>query len=330
MPESSVILHTLISVLMPFRDAAATIAEAAESVLAQDVELELVAIDDGSRDESARLLPRDPRVRVVRTEGIGIARALAVGLSHARGQLIARMDADDVTLPGRLASQLELLRGDVAVVATRVEAFPEGVVAEGLRRYVAWMNDTLTPDDHAREMFVEAPLCHPSVLMRRDALERVGGYRDVDGPEDYDLWLRFHAHGYRFVKVPRVLFRWRHHERRATLVDPRYAIERFTATKAPHLARWLNGRSFAMWGAGPTGKRLARALEPYGARPAMFLDIDPSKREARGVPVVAPDTIARGAQIIVAAVGARGARELIRADLRARGFIEGTDFVCAS
>jgi glycosyltransferase involved in cell wall biosynthesis len=320
----------VISVLLPFRDAASTLAEAVLSVLSEEVELEVIAIDDGSRDESAEVLPYDPRVRMLRTDGIGIARALSLGLEHARGSLIARMDADDLSLPGRFAAQLAALRGDIAVVATRVEAFPDGAIGNGLRRYVGWMNEAITPEDHAREIFVEAPLCHPSVLMRRDALEQVGGYRDVDGPEDYDLWLRFHAHGFRFAKVPEVFLRWRHHERRATVVDPRYAIERFTATKAPHLARFLAGRGFAIWGAGPTGKRLARALEPHGARAAKFIDVDPEKREARGVAVIAPHKLVRGEYVIVVAVGARGARELIRADLNRRGFTEGADFICAS
>jgi len=315
----------VIGVLLPFRDAAATLEEAVRSLLTEDVEI--VAIDDGSRDGGAARLPRDPRVRWVRTEGVGIARALAIGLEHTSAPLIARMDGDDISLPGRFAAQLAALRDDVSLVATRVEAFPE--VGEGLRRYVAWMNEALTPEDHAREIFVESPICHPSVLMRRDALEAVGGYRDVDGPEDYDLWLRLHSHGHRFVKVPEVFLKWRHHAQRATIVDPRYALERFTATKAPHLARWLNGRRFAIWGAGPTGKRLARALEPHGARPDRFIDIDPTKREARGVPVVSPDTITRD-DVILAAVGARGARDEIRADLRRRGLIECENFVCAS
>jgi glycosyltransferase involved in cell wall biosynthesis len=318
----------VISVLLPFRDAAATLAEAARSVLAPDVEV--IAIDDGSHDDGAALLPKDPRIRLVRTEGIGIARALTVGLEHARGSLIARMDGDDISLPGRFAAQLAALRDDIGIVATRVEAFPHAVVGDGLRRYVAWMNEALTPEEHAREIFVESPICHPSVLMRRDALEHIGGYRAFDGPEDYDLWLRFHAHGYCFAKVPEVLLRWRHHEGRATIVDPRYAIERFTATKAPHLARLIAERPFAIWGAGPTGKRLARALEVHGARASKFIDIDPAKREARGVPVVSPTTLVRGEQLVIIAVGARGARDVIRDQLRTRGFVEGEDFVCAA
>jgi glycosyltransferase involved in cell wall biosynthesis len=313
----------VIAVLLPFRDAAATIVEAVASLRTEDVEI--VAIDDGSRDGGASLLP--PHIKVVRTEGIGIARALNLGLQHTRAPLIARMDADDISPPGRFRAQLAALRDDISLVATRVEAFPGP--GEGLRRYVAWMNEALTPDDHAREIFVESPICHPSVLMRRDALESVGGYRDFDGPEDYDLWLRLHARGHRFAKVPEVFVRWRHHEQRATLVDPRYAIERFTRTKAPHLARWLDGRPFAIWGAGPTGKRLARALEPHGARPDYFLDVDPNKHEARGVPVRSPSSITNE-HAIIAAVGARGARDLIRADLKRRGLVECVDFVCAS
>src|SRR5688500_5718707 len=106
----------VISVLLPFRDAAATLAEAVGSLLSEDVEI--VAIDDGSRDGGAELLPRF--VNVVRTPGVGIARALSIGLQHARGTLIARMDADDISLPGRFRAQLAAMRDGVSVVATRV------------------------------------------------------------------------------------------------------------------------------------------------------------------------------------------------------------------
>lgn len=320
----------VISVLLPFRDSAATLREALESVLAErDLPLEIIAIDDGSRDDGADIVRRleDPRVHLVRTGGLGIPGALALGLSHARGEHIARMDADDVSLPGRFAAQLACMR-DAAVVGTQVEAFPE--VGFGLTRYVEWMNGLLTAEDHAREIFVEAPLCHPSVMMRRDALEEVGGWLETEGPEDYDLWLRFHAQGHAMIKVPRVLLRWRHHPARATLTDSRYALERFPHAKAPYLARFIAGRPFLVWGAGRTGKNLARALEAHGAHPTAFVDIDPKKigGVARGVPIVAPD-FARGPLVLVA-VGARGARDEVRGRLGKRGFVEGVDFVCAS
>src|SRR5689334_14916883 len=103
-----------VSVLLPYRDARATLEEALDSVLAQrGVELELLAIDDGSRDDGAqlvvRLAARDPRIVQLQTPGVGIALALNHALETARAPLIARMDADDVALPDRLAAQLDAL-----------------------------------------------------------------------------------------------------------------------------------------------------------------------------------------------------------------------------
>jgi len=99
---------------------------------------------------------------------------------------------------------------------------------------------------------------------------------------------------------------------------------------APRLAR--GGRPVVVWGAGPTGKRLARALEVHGVRTRRFVDIDPRKigRTARGAPIVSPEALRAGEDTLVVAVGVRGARELVRAHLVERGFVEGADFVCAA
>jgi glycosyltransferase involved in cell wall biosynthesis len=331
-----------VSVLLPCRDAQDTIAEALHSVLAErEVELELIVVDDGSRDQSAQVIATaaaaDARVRVLRTPGVGIARALQAAADAARAPLLARMDADDVSLPGRLSAQQRALHADATLgaIGARVEAFPEAAVAEGLRRYVNWQNALLGAEDHRRQLFVESPLCHPSVMLRADAFARVGGYRDGPFPEDYDLWLRLDAAGFGLAKLPAVLLRWRHHPERATLRDPRYARERFVALKAPHLARRLlaRPRPIDVWGAGPTGKQLARALEPHGVRAARFIDIDPRKigGTARGVAVVAPPQLhAPGAHWVVVALGARGARDLARTALDALGHREGEDYLCAS
>ena len=220
----------------------------------------------------------------------------------------------------------------LGAVGTRVE--PLGTCGEGMRRYVAWQNALVTAEDHARELFVESPLCHPSVALRRDALMSVGGWRDTPWPEDYDLWLRLDAAGWRLAKVPEVLLLWRQRPGRVTFTDPRCSPERIRDAKAsllaPRLAR--AGRPVAVWGAGPTGRRLARALEAHGVRAGRFVDIDPRKvgRTARGVAIVAPDALRPGEDALVVAVGTRGAREIVRAHLVARGFVEGGDFVCAA
>jgi glycosyltransferase involved in cell wall biosynthesis len=331
-----------VSVLLPFRDAQDTLADALRSVLAEhDVALELIAVDDGSTDQSARIAAGiahgEPRLRLLQTRGLGIARALQAAAAAARAPLLARMDGDDLSLPGRLRAQVDALRDDptLGALGTRVEPFPEHAVAEGMQRYVSWQNALLTPDDHRRQIFVESPLCHPSVMLRAEALARVGGFRDGPFPEDYDLWLRLDAAGFGLAKLPRVLLCWRHRPGRATLRDPRYARERFVTLKAPHLARRLasKARPVDVWGAGPTGKRLARALEGCGVRAARFIDIDPRKigGSARGAPVVAPDRLHEpGRHWVIVALGARGARDLARHALDLAGHREGEDYLCAS
>jgi glycosyltransferase involved in cell wall biosynthesis len=333
----------VISVLLPYRDASATLREAIDSILEErDAPLELLAIDDGSTDAGpaivASLAARDARIVPLTAGGVGIPGALARGLTAARGAFIARMDADDISLPGRLSRSRAALEADarLGAVGTQVEAFADTgtAVGEGMRRYVDWMNALVSPEDHARDLFVESPLCHPSVTLRREALLAVGGYRDVPWAEDYDLWLRLAARGYGLAKVPDVLLRWRHREERATLTDPRYALPRFDEAKGHYLAPRLTalGKPIAMWGAGKTGKRIARALERHGVYAERFIDIDPRKigRLARGAPIVTPDALARGRHTVVVAVGAPGARAIVRGRLDAAGFVEGADYLCAS
>jgi glycosyltransferase involved in cell wall biosynthesis len=334
----------IVSVLLPYRNAEETLEEALASVLQEDaVELEVIAVDDGSTDAGPAIIERirraDPRVIPESTPSSGgIARALNRGLSVARGSFIARMDADDISLPGRFERQVAALNKNprLAVIGAQVEAFPESAVGEGMRRYIAWQNALLTPEDHAREIFVEAPLCHPSVMIRRAALDEVGGFREGPWPEDYDLWLRLDARGHQFAKVPEILFRWRQRRASATFSDPRYSLARFTETRAYYLAPRLlaKGRPIAVWGAGKTGRRLARQIASHGAKPELFIDIDPRKigRTAQGAPIEPPEALVLGRNTVVVAVGARGARELIRAHLRAAGFREGMDFdfICAA
>lgn len=317
----------LVAVVMPYRDAEATIGEAMDGVLGErDVDLALLAVDDGSRDRGPELVRdrarHDPRVVPIASSPSGLVAALETGWRWTDAPFVARMDADDVSLPGRIARACALLELEpsLGAVGTRVEAFPTDIVAEGLRRYVAWQNEIVSAADHARDIWVESPLCHPSVVVRRAALEAIGGYRDERWAEDYDLFLRLHVAGYGLAKVPAVLLRWRHHGARATFTHPRYALARFAECKARHLAPLLlrRARPVVVWGAGQTGRRFARALEAEGVFASAFIDIDPRKigRTARGVPIEAPSSLCRDTDAtLLVAVGTRGARALVRAEL---------------
>lgn len=327
-----------VSVLMPCRDAAAWLHEAIASLEAQTfTDFEVVAVDDASTDETPALLyawaRRDPRVRVLPGPGRGVAAALAAGLAHARGEIVARMDADDIAEPTRLDAQLALLDADPALAAcgTRVRYFPDEAVRDGARRYERWVNDLVDPDAIDRDIFVECPIPHPTLAVRRKTLLDVGGYREVDGPEDYDLVLRLWAAGHRMAKVPEVLLHWREGAGRTSRIDPRYSPEAFRRLKVDYLLRTnLAHREGAIvWGAGPVGKAIARELIARGRRILAFVDLDPRKigQTIHGAPVIDPDGLGRFPDaFILAAVGQPGAREEIRAELKARGRREGTDF----
>lgn len=305
------------------------------SVLRESVVACVVAIDDGSTDGSAETLSdlAGPRLRIVASLARGLVAALRTGLDATDAPLVARMDADDENLDGRIEACARALERDesLAAVASQVDA---PGAAEGMLRYVAWQNAIVDPRAHRIARFIESPLCHPATVLRRSALDEVGGYRDSEWPEDYDLWMRLSAAGWDLAKVPRVLFRWHHHEDRLTFTDARYSPDAHLAARAFYLAEHLRSidRELAIWGAGPTGRKLARALELHGVRAARFVDIDPRKigRTRRGAPVVDRSALDRSRDFVVTAVGALGARDLIRNALAASGFVEGEDYLCAA
>lgn len=307
-------------------------------------EIEILAVDDGSEDESARLLKewarRDDRIRPLFRPHRGLIETLNVGLRAASGTFVARMDADDVSHPKRLELQVGLFRQDpsLSVVGCLVRSFPRRQVREGFRIYEEWLNRLTRHEEIAREMFIESPLPHPSVMVRREEVLDLGGYQERGWPEDYDLWLRYHRAGRRFAKVERVLLLWREGADRLTRQDARYSVENFLRAKAHYLARGpLSDRRAIVWGAGKTGRRLSKHLIREGVDIDLFVDIDPSKigRTLRGKEIVSADDLALWVQgleapLVLCSVSSRGARALIRGRLAALGLSEGVDFLCVA
>lgn len=325
----------LVSVLLPVRDAGARLEACLASLRAQTLaEHEVVAVDDGSTDGSGeRLRARaaaDARLRVVHTPPRGIVAALERARGEARAELVARMDADDLAHPGRLEAQVARLRAEpgLAVLGCRVEV--AAATGAGMRAYADWVNSLVDHDAMARERFVESPLVHPTVAMRAAALRELGGYRDFEGPEDYDLWLRAFDAGLRFAKLEERLLDWRDSPGRLTRTSARYSPAAFRRLKVAALVRGpLAGRPAVVWGAGPVGKAFARALAEAGARVAAFVEVSPRRLGQRihGAPVVAVAEAARLADALhLGAVGQSGARARVRAEAARVGLVEGHGF----
>jgi glycosyltransferase involved in cell wall biosynthesis len=330
-----------VSVLLPAFDAEATLATALRSVLRQrERRWECIVVDDGSTDGTAacarRFAADDARFRMISVPHAGVVGALRLGLALARGRLVARMDADDVMHRDRLGAQRAALDAapGLAAVGCHVRVFPRPTPSAGLRAYERWLNAIDCAARLRAEAFVECPVAHPTLMVRRDVL-RALGYRDAGWPEDYDLVLRLLAAGHEIGVVPRRLHAWRDGPGRLWRRDARYRQERFAACKAAFLAGGILARSdtYVLWGYGATGRALRRALLAHGKRPSHVVDVHPGRLGMRihGAPVISiADLAAAPRGPVVASVAGETPRRLIRAALVAMGLRETADFVCAA
>jgi glycosyltransferase involved in cell wall biosynthesis len=203
-----------ISVVIPCYNASRYLESALASVQVQTfTDFEIIVVDDGSTDNSKALLEaiasREPRLRIISRPNTGIVGALNDGLAAARGEFIARMDADDLCFPGRFEKQVAYLRAHPDCVC--VGSYFNYIDDHGAR--VKW-----NPRETEHENLVAnllagdgGSLIHPAILLRREAVIRVGGYRvEAQWVEDLDLYLRLAQIG-RLANLPEVLFDYRYH-----------------------------------------------------------------------------------------------------------------------
>lgn len=212
-----------VTVAMSVFDNATYLPAAIASIQAQSFsDFEFLIVDDGSRDESGAIADgcaaADSRLRVIHTPNQGLVRALNLITAQARAPLIARMDGDDIALPDRFARQVAFLDTHPQVdvlgsACTSIDATgaPDGVV-----------EPVVATADIPAHLSIGPPLCHPSVMLRRATLEKVGGYRAAYRHcEDYDLWLRIAEQGtLANLDEPLLLYR-----RTSTQVSARHALE---------------------------------------------------------------------------------------------------------
>jgi len=339
-------MKPLVSVLLPVRNAADHLPGALDSLLSQSLpDFEIQAVDDASSDQGGTLAvleayaARDRRVVVTASERLGIAGALNLAASRARGRYLARMDADDIASPERLSLQAAFLDGspDTDVAGCRVRFGGDPDACAGYARHVEWINGLLTHEEMALGAFRDAPLAQPSVMIRASSFARLGPYRQGAFPEDYELWLRWLENGARFAKLPQTLLTWNDPPGRLSRTDSRYSQDCFHALKARYLARWLavnnpHHPDVIVVGAGRITRRRAEHLCGHGVRITAYLDIDPRKigNVLLGRPVWHHhDVPGPGKTFVVSYVATPGAAEHVSAFLASRGFRAGRDYVQA-
>lgn len=246
--------HPEVSVLVPVYNAATYLRSAVQSILRQSfTDFELIAVDDGSSDDSKRILDTlaasDSRIRVISRPNTGIVGALNDALDASRGEFIARMDADDIALPTRFSEQLAYLRAHPECVAlgTAVQ------IIDSAGRVVDWHAPSGAHEEIEAELLKGngGALYHPTAMFRADALRAVNGYDpEFCKAEDVDLYLRLSRTG-KLANLPTAGLQYRHHlkstnflhrEKQAALLRRILARER-RWRNLPELEAPLSGHS---------------------------------------------------------------------------------------
>lgn len=338
-------MASLISVIMPVHNAGAYLEEAVASILNQkNIILELILVNDHSSDGAIEKLPKeltqDYRLKFVSSTSRGVVAAMAAGYAKAQGEYIARMDADDISLPHRLFEQLTYLQNnpEIGIAGGQIKIVSEFNIAKGFSLYEKWLNQLCSSEDIERELFIESPIPNPTAFFRRESYDLLNGYQDTEWAEDYDMWLRAHALGIKMGKPDGVLLHWREHDKRLTHNDSRYDNKLFIKARAYYLSHsyYLKERKAIIWGTGPIGVYIYDILVEQKIEVEAFIEVNPRRVGGlkRGLPVLHYSDLNRYTHnnnaLIIGAVGSRGARAEIRQALLNMGKEEGSDFLFAA
>ncbi len=338
----------LISILLPVFNAQQFLGDCLRSIQQQTYQnFEVVVVDDGSTDDSPRILSdfarQDPRFRVLPlSNNRGIVAALNHGLEHCQGEWIARMDADDIMQPQRLEIQRTYFANnpETDVLGAKVSIFrDDSELTIGQKRYRDWSNSLLTDNDIKREMFAESPIMHPTFFLHRSYYKELQGYHDNPWAEDYDFLLRAYENKARFAKNPEVLVSKRDSPTRLARVDVRCKRKAMFRAKAHYFAKkqWFRDDQTALIaGSGSSGRMACSALIKEGVKISGFIDnTDGGKnRTVAGLPAYTLDydqaeqfLTELGNPFIFLCIGVPEGRKLMETLLQQNGYAPAVDYL---
>ena len=324
-----------VSVVMAVKNGEATIRRAVNSIINQGFsDFELLIADDYSTDSTTNILQQlannDHRIKPLKANRTGLVPALNQALAQARGHLIARMDADDESMPNRLALQVDTFNRMPAidVVSGLVLHTPTQKNQQGYAYHVQRINQITTPKEHFVSRFQDAPLANPASMFKKELLNEHGLYQAFDGPEDYEFWLRLLARHKQFYKPKQPVLRWYDYPTRLTRTHSNYSLQAFAKLKARYFADAYKQASplpeIWVWGYGKEVFQKSKYLAAFGLSIAGYIDVKPRPNSQRTV--VSYRQLTPNKHFVLVYVSDRTGQLKICNWLLNNGFIEGTHF----
>lgn len=261
--------NTMISILMPVKDTAQYLKECVDSIISQtEYNWELIAVNDNSTDQSNELLNeyalKDDRIRVYQNTGNGIIDAIRLAFKNAKGDLITRMDSDDIMHIDKLkVLKNNLIKSGEGNIATGlVKYFSEKELGNGFQNYEKWLNSLIQKGSNFTEIYKECVIPSPCWMVFRTDLIKCEAFTPNVYPEDYDLTFRFYINGLAPIPCNQVLHYWRDYTTRTSRTHEHYSDNTFLALKIDYFLKhdYNLNKQLIVWGAGAKGKSLAKKL----------------------------------------------------------------------
>ena len=274
----------LISIIMPMRNAAAYVSESISSIIAQSYSSwQLIVINDRSTDNSPVIVEnyalKEERIRLTKNEGEGIISALNHGLKQSTGTYITRMDADDVMPVNRLQKMVNALRTSPpqTIVTGLVKYFPENFVSNGYKAYEEWLNHINLNKLQWQNIYRECVIASPNWMLRKSDLLNMGGFKNLDYPEDYHLVLKWYRKNFKIRVIPEVTLNWREHSERTSRNSHHYKQASFFKLKIKEFVKYeLKNNNLLLWGTGEKGRLTASELDKHCIN-FNWMDLETSK-----------------------------------------------------
>lgn len=261
--------NPLVSILIPFKNTEAYLADCLNSILEQTyTNWELLIVDDNSTDSSYNIVNKfaktEPRISLLKNTGSGIIDALKLAFNTSKGTLITRMDSDDVMSPNKLEvlSNNLLAKGEKHIALGLVNYFAKNGIKDGYKSYEIWLNNLTKIGTNYSEIYKECVIPSPCWMVHRDDLIACGAFNPNTYPEDYDLTFRFYKYGYTCIPCDDLIHNWRDYSSRASRTDDHYAENHFIPLKLNYFLEldYNIEKKMVLWGAGNKGKTIAKYL----------------------------------------------------------------------
>ena len=262
-------LKKKVSILIPFKNTENYLNECLDSIVKQSyLNWEVICVNDHSIDSSLEIANKfalsNPKIKVVNNKGNGLIDALQTAYNLSTGNLITRMDSDDIMLSNKISSMAEDLLnfGAGHIALGMVKYFSEKELGNGYKNYETWLNSLTSKGLNFNEIYKECVIPSPCWMVHREDLEKVNNFESKIYPEDYDLAFRFYQIGLKCIKSNKVLHMWRDYPNRTSRTNSNYADNSFLKLKINYFLKlsYNENKKLVVWGAGKKGKKVASIL----------------------------------------------------------------------